>query len=132
MPLVYLDIPFHEPEQYLIALFQEEIAARQTKKIEKLIKKAGFPSAKFLEKFDWSPVTLPESNSKKEFTELAFIERQENILAVGAVGTGKTFLAVALGLKACTKGHAKKAKQSAFSAVLIWPIFCLKVTGRAV
>ena len=103
VPFVYLDIPFNEPEQYLTALFQEELAARQAKRIDKLIKKAGFPSTKSLEHFDWGPVTLPESSSKKELTELTFLERQENILAVGNVGTGKTFLASALGLRACTK-----------------------------
>jgi len=104
VPLLYQDIPFKEPEQYLTALFREELAARQAKRIEKLVKKAGFPSTKSLDSFDWSTVTLPESSSKTELTELAFIERKENILAVGTVGTGKTFLAVALGLKACAQG----------------------------
>ncbi len=104
VPSIYLDIPFNEPEQYLTALFQEELTSRQAKRIDKLIKKAGFPSTKSLEAFDWEMVTLPESSNKTELTELTFIERKENILAVGAVGTGKTFLALALGLKACMKG----------------------------
>lgn len=104
VPLIYLDLPFNEPEQYLTALFQEELVTRHAKKTDKLIKKAAFPYTKSLEDFDWTPVTLPESTSKTELSELSFIKRCENILSVGAVGTGKTFLAVALGLKACMQG----------------------------
>ena len=37
---------------------------------------------------------------------LEFIDRRENILCIGAVGTGKTYLAIALGLKAGTQGKA--------------------------
>ncbi|WP_202819981.1 ATP-binding protein [Calderihabitans maritimus] len=39
-----------------------------------------------------------------DLTGLNFIERHENILALGAVGTGKTHLAIALGIRACTEG----------------------------
>jgi DNA replication protein DnaC len=104
VPFYYREVAFNEPEQYLTDLFKEELTIRRTKRIDKLIKTAGFPNSKSLEDFDWSPVTLPESSSKTELAELAFIDRFENILAVGAVGTGKTFLATALGLRACSKG----------------------------
>ena len=104
VPYYYHEVPFNEPEQYLTDLFKEELAIRQAKRIDKLIKAAGFPNSKSLEDFDWSPVTLPESSSKTDLCELEFIARFENILAVGAVGTGKTFLATALGLRACSRG----------------------------
>jgi DNA replication protein DnaC len=103
VPRIYQDVPFNEPEQYLTALFAEEIKARRLKRIDRLIKTAGFVNTKSLENFDWSPVTLPDTTSKTDLVELKFIERCENIIAVGAVGTGKTFLATALGLRACTK-----------------------------
>lgn len=104
VPCFYREVPFDDPEQYLTDLFSEELRLRQAKKVDTLIKKAGFPNSKSLEDFDWSPVTLPESSSKTELAELEFIDRFENILAVGAVGTGKTFLATALGLRACSRG----------------------------
>jgi DNA replication protein DnaC len=103
VPRIYQDVPFNEPEQYLTALFAEEIKARRLKRIDRLIKTAGFVNTKSLENFDWSPVTLPDTTSKTDLVELKFIERCENIIAVGAVGTGKTFLATALGLRACIK-----------------------------
>ena len=104
IPLFYQDVPFEEPEQYLNALFAEEIRLREHKKIDRLIKQAGFTSTKSLEDFDWAPVSLPDTSNKTDLAELKFIERSENILAVGAVGTGKTFLATALGFRACTRG----------------------------
>ena len=103
IPLFYQDVPFEEPEQYLNALFAEEIRLREHKKIDRLIKQAGFTSTKSLEDFDWAPVSLPDTSNKTDLAELKFIERSENILAVGAVGTGKTFLATALGFRACTR-----------------------------
>jgi len=104
IPLIYQDVSFKEPEQYLNALFAEEIRLREHKKVERLIKQAGFTSTKSLEDFDWTPVSLPDTSSKTDLAELKFIERKENILAVGSVGTGKTFLATALGFRACTRG----------------------------
>ncbi|MFO7952689.1 MAG: IS21-like element helper ATPase IstB [Bacillota bacterium] len=104
IPLIYQDVPFEKPEQYLNALFAEEIRLREHKKVDRLIKQAGFTSTKSLEDFDWAPVSLPDTSSKTDLAELKFIERKENILAVGAVGTGKTFLATALGFRACTRG----------------------------
>lgn len=104
IPLIYQDVRFEEPEQYLNELFAEEIKLREHKKIDRLIKQAGFSNTKSLEDFDWAPVSLPDTSSRTDLAELNFIERRENILAVGAVGTGKTFLATALGLRACTRG----------------------------
>jgi DNA replication protein DnaC len=82
---------------------KDDKKARRLKRIDRLIKTAGFVNTKSLENFDWSPVTLPDTTSKIDLVELKFIERCENIIAVGAVGTGKTFLATAFGLRACTK-----------------------------
>lgn len=104
VPRCYREVPFHEPEQYLTELFNEELTIRREKRVDRLIKAARFPNSQSLEAFDWSPVTLPDSISKTGLAELTFIDRFENILAIGSVGTGKTFLATALGLRACTTG----------------------------
>lgn len=104
IPLIYQDIRFEEREQYLNELFNEEIKLREHKKVDRLIKQAGFSSTKSLKDFDWTPVSLPDSSSRTELCDLKFMEQNEIILAIGAVGTGKTFLAVALGLRACTRG----------------------------
>src|SRR5690606_36704235 len=43
---------------------------------------------------------------KDGLMELEFMRRRENVLCIGAVGTGKTHLAIALGVKACMQGKA--------------------------
>lgn len=106
VPLVYLDIDYHDREQYLHEVFAAELQARQAGKIRRLIRRAGFPAHKTLEEFDWYPVTLPASTTRSELADLVFIQRHENVLALGAVGTGKTHLAVALGIKACVEGKS--------------------------
>lgn len=104
IPTLYLELEYHDREQYLTALFRAELEARQASKIRRLIRRAGFPAHKTLEDFDWTPVTLPSSTTITALSTLAFLARHENVLAMGAVGTGKTHLATALGLKACLEG----------------------------
>jgi DNA replication protein DnaC len=106
IPSIYLEITYHDREQYLTDLFAAELEARRANRVRHLIKKAGFPAHKTLEDFDWKPVTLPASTTITDLTELTFIERHENVLALGAVGTGKTHLAIALGIRACMEGRS--------------------------
>jgi len=103
VPGAYLEVAWESREQYLTDLFAIELKARQANRVKTLIKKAGFPAHKTLEDFDWEPVSLAGETSVSDLTDLGFIERKENILAVGAVGTGKTHLATALGIKACSQ-----------------------------
>lgn len=68
------------------------------------IKAAGFPTVKSLDSFDF--LALPSLN-KMLVLELArsdYVERRENIIAVGNSGTGKSHIALGLGLAACQKG----------------------------
>lgn len=106
VPSLYLELEYHDREQYLTALFKAELEGRQASKIRRLIQKAGFLAHKTLEDFDWTPVTLPASTTITTLSTLAFLERHENVLALGAVGTSKTHLATALGVKACMAGKA--------------------------
>src|SRR6056297_3351989 len=98
------EVEFNEPDQYLTDLLELALKKRRSRKADRLIKQAGFPVAKTLEDYDFSPITFPESVDKEALISLDFIERKENVLMVGSVGTGKTHLATALGIKACMKG----------------------------
>jgi len=98
------EVEFSEPDQYLTDLLELALKKRRSRKADRLIKQAGFPVAKTLEDYDFSPVTFPESTDKESLTSLGFIENKENVLMVGSVGTGKTHLATALGIKACMQG----------------------------
>lgn len=106
VPRLYVDIPYNDREQYLQALFQAELDARQSRKAGLLVRQARFPILKRLDDFHWDPVVLPPSITATGLTDLTFLENRENVLAVGAVGTGKTHLATALGVKACMAGRS--------------------------
>ena len=72
--------------------------------IERRIKAAKFPATKSLDSFDFK--AIPKLN-KMQVLELArcnWIDRRENVIALGPSGTGKTHVALGLGLAACQKG----------------------------
>jgi len=91
-------------EQFLLRLTELEVQARSSKAVQARIRQAAFPVAKDLDAFDFSCV--PQLN-KPRVLELArgeWIEQRMNVCLVGSPGTGKTHLAVALGLAACRQG----------------------------
>jgi len=86
---------------FLARLVQEEVAVKIDRSINARIAKARFPALKTLEGFDFTfQPSLPAARVK-ELAELGFIERAQNILFIGPPGTGKSHLAIALGIKAC-------------------------------
>jgi len=77
---------------------------REDKRIERLIKEAKFPVIQTFDDYKFDPISWPKGFDKEQLLSLDFIEKKQNILCLGAVGTGKTYLATALGVKACTQG----------------------------
>ena len=93
-------------EDYLAQLCQEEVAGRQARSIQEKIRKAQFPSIKTLSDFRFE--ALPSLSHDKVMTlvEGNYLKEKENILALGPSGTGKTHMALALGMAACEKGYS--------------------------
>jgi DNA replication protein DnaC len=93
-------------EEFLYNLSEAEVIGRETRQVQACIKKALFPSLKTLENFDFK--ALPNLDPKRvmELMEGSYITKSENILALGNAGTGKTHLAISLGLASCQNGLA--------------------------
>ena len=92
-------------EQYLLRLTELEVATRSANALKARIKQAGFPVQKDLDTYDFS---LMPSLNKQKILELArgeWIDQHYNSCLVGNAGTGKTHLAIALGLAACRQGR---------------------------
>ena len=90
----------------LLELMKAEAASRQKNQNRRRLKAACFPYLKTIEEFDCSQ--LNDSVSPLFLQELAscqFVENRQNIIMIGNPGRGKTHLAIALGLKACTQGY---------------------------
>lgn len=100
-------------EMFLQRLLEQEVLARMNKKIQAAIKKAHFPSLKTVEGFDFAKV--PSLDQKRFMTLLSgeYADKAENVLALGNSGTGKTHLAIALGMAVCQKGHGVLFKTAA-------------------
>ena len=90
--------------RYLLRLAELELIERERRMVERRIKEAKFPAVKSLDSFDY--LTLPSLNKAlvMELARSEYVARRENIIAVGNSGTGKTHIAIGLGLAACQKG----------------------------
>lgn len=93
-------------EEFLTTLLEAEVFARDQLALERRIKAARFPNRnKSLENFDFTFQTSVKKQVLLHLASLRFIEEQQNVLFLGPPGTGKTHLAIALGLKACQSGY---------------------------
>lgn len=72
---------------------------------ETRIRDAGFPSRKLLEEFDESHPRPFDRETVARLGKLDFVAARANVVFVGPPGTGKTHLAVGLGVRACQAGH---------------------------
>jgi DNA replication protein DnaC len=89
----------------LDALFEEEVALKEQKRIDRILKGAGLPYLKTIEEFDFAFQPQVDRRLVTGLFDLAFIERRENIIFLGPPGVGKTHLAVALAVKAAECGE---------------------------
>jgi DNA replication protein DnaC len=84
---------------------QDEIDRRDQTSLALRLAHAGFQEEQTFEGFDWdAPVTF-DRQRVKDLLGLSFLERREDVIFLGPVGVGKTFLACALGHSACRAGH---------------------------
>lgn len=97
-------VEFHNEKQYLADVLELALKQREARRIQRLIRQARFPAVKTFDGYQFDPITFPRGFTKEQLMSLEFIERKENVLCIGAVGTGKTHLAIALGVKACAQG----------------------------
>lgn len=95
----------HSYLEFFEALVDGELGARENKGLAKRIKAARFPVPKTLEEFDFDFQPKLDVKLIKDLASCDFVERKENAILVGQPGTGKTHLAIALGMKACEAGY---------------------------
>src|SRR5260370_10753532 len=81
-----------------------ELMEREKKLIERRIKQGRFPAVKSLDSFDFAAVPSLDRNLVLELARCEYVACQENVIAIGNFGTGKTHIAIGLGLAACQKG----------------------------
>ena len=90
--------------QFLARLIELEMIDRERRMIERRIKAAKFPAVKSLDSFDFKAIPVLNKIQVLELARCEWVERRENVIALGPSGTGKTHIALGLGLSACQKG----------------------------
>jgi DNA replication protein DnaC len=92
-------------EEFLGRLLREQYHHRQEKALATRIKQAHIPEKWSLESFPYKRQPGVSPRQIKEFAELDFIPKAENIVFIGPTGVGKTGLATGLLLKALQNGY---------------------------
>jgi DNA replication protein DnaC len=96
-------------EDYLHEVFTVEISSRQDSAVRQRLRDARFPETKTFDQFDFASAEGIDAAQIADLGRCAWLERGENVLLAGPIGTGKTHIATALGIEA-----AKQRKHVAF------------------
>jgi DNA replication protein DnaC len=92
-------------ERFLEAVLSAEVASRESSGGELRIKAARFPARKTLEEFDFTFQRSVRKQVIEHLGQLDFLHGRENVVMLGPPGTGKTHLAIAIGIRACLAGQ---------------------------
>ena len=89
--------------QYLLRLSELELIDRHQRTVERRIRAARFPAVKSLDTLDFPAIPSLNKALVMELARCEYIQHRENVIAVGNSGTGKTHVALGLGLAACQR-----------------------------
>ncbi|MCD6399144.1 MAG: IS21-like element helper ATPase IstB [Candidatus Aenigmarchaeota archaeon] len=91
-------------ENFLFGLIENEAFERRQRRTERLLKRSGIPLQKSIDAFDLKRLSMKEMQKVNGLLDGKFTERQENVLAFGNPGSGKTHLLCAIGQKLVRNG----------------------------
>jgi len=95
----------HSYEQFLMSLLQREVASRRENRICRFLKESGLPLEKTLSAFDRSRLSRKVNQLVSVLLMGNFLQKNENVLAFGNPGSGKTHLLCAIGHELIQKGY---------------------------
>ena len=93
------------PDELIAQLINQEYDERAHRATERMMRMAKFRYKASVEQIDYSVQRGLDKNLLHRFAECDFIRRKENLLVTGPTGTGKSFIASALGQQACLLGY---------------------------
>ena len=89
--------------EYLAGYLEAERDSRDASKRASLLRRCGLPAPKTFDGYDWSAASWPEGLGREDLLSLSFLDRREDLVLMGDVGTGKTHMASALCQLACDR-----------------------------
>ena len=92
-------------EQYLAAVLDRQVSAREAAGMASRIRAAKFPAVKTIDDFHFTYQPSAKRDLVAHLATTSFIAKAENVILLGPPGTGKTHLAIGLARKAAEQGH---------------------------
>lgn len=92
-------------EEFLKHVFEAEVVERRSRCSEKRIREARFPDMKTLDQLDWQALNGVSKAKVLELASCEYIEQGRDLVLAGPIGTGKTHLAIALGMEAARRRY---------------------------
>src|ERR687892_1845178 len=80
-----------------------ELGSRQDRVAARRLQEARFPVVKTLDQLDWQDLQGVSRPKVLELASCAYLQRAENLIVLGPVGTGKSHLVTALGVEAARR-----------------------------
>lgn len=100
-PATYDELGFSERIELL---FNNEITCRENRKIQRLIRQARFRLPASLSDIDYQQRRSLKKDTIAQLSQLDWLKHHQNVLIEGPTGTGKTYLACAIGRHCCERG----------------------------
>lgn len=104
----YTKIQSTDNADFLAQLLRMEIEHREVTRRNRNLNAAGFDVIKDFENYSFNHIQIPKALEIEELKKTSFIDKKENLILYGPVGTGKSHLATAIGVVACSKGKRVK------------------------
>jgi len=99
------DMPLQD---FLLGMFADEVERRREASTNRRANDAGLAPDMLFEHWDKTAKVTYDRRVLQELVSLRFVEAQRNVVVLGPVGVGKTFIASALGHIACRSGFNVK------------------------
>jgi DNA replication protein DnaC len=98
--------------EFLSLILEAEVQHKKELSVDRRIKQAKFPYLKTMEGFNFSFQPCLNEKEVLHLSGLNFMEHKQNVIFLGPPGVGKTHLATALGIKACSSGYRVEFRSS--------------------
>ncbi|MGI6679412.1 MAG: IS21-like element helper ATPase IstB [Dehalobacterium sp.] len=100
----YKEVEAESHEEFLLKLLRREVENREVVRKNRLLKAASFDVIKTFNGYAFDNIQIPPAITVEDLKTAAFVKKKENLILYGAVGTGKSHLATAIGVEACQQG----------------------------
>jgi len=90
-------------EEFLRQVLEAEMRSRQERTAARRLQEAHFPDIKTMDQLDWDALKGISRPKLLELASCAYLNRAEDVILAGPIGTGKTHIAIALGVEAARR-----------------------------